>query len=131
MPLIKSKDVTNKGYAYDISIDPINYGESVDENAINNSIENILGTSYGERVFNPSFGSILTNVLFETLTEARGEQILDQLIADIERWEDRIAIQKDKCRMELRPNDNSLYLEINYVVLNTGTNGTFSKRVAG
>ena len=60
--------------------------------AIYQSIENILMTSPGERLFNPEFGSDIEELLFEPLDEDTTIKIENELIRAIGRWEGRIRI---------------------------------------
>ena len=53
-----------ENYAYDLSKHVTKNGDEKDESAINQSIENILLTNFGERVFRPNFGS---NLLLQCL----------------------------------------------------------------
>ena len=66
-------------FAYDMDKNARKGGEVVNEDAINVSIENILLTGYGERIFLPDFGSPLNRVIFETLNESTAERLLDKI----------------------------------------------------
>ena len=66
-------------WAYDISQNPISKGEIYDTDVINQSIENILMTTVGERIFNINYGSNLMYRVFEIASEKTGEKILDSL----------------------------------------------------
>jgi phage baseplate assembly protein W len=51
-------------FAYDMAKNSQTDGELLNEDAINVSIENILMTNRGERVFLPDFGSVVTTSHF-------------------------------------------------------------------
>lgn len=116
-------------FAYDLSKD-LEIGEVVNTDAIDQSIENILSTSYGERLFNPFFGSPLPLVIFENLTVSQGESLLDSLIKSIEQWEDRIVILKDRCSLGIDYNNNSMDIGITYVVKNNSQLVNFERSVS-
>jgi phage baseplate assembly protein W len=68
-------------------------GELVyDVDAINASIENILGTRVGERFFFPEFGSHLWSVLFDPMLPRTEMVIKAEILAAISRWEPRVTI---------------------------------------
>ena len=95
-------------FAYDLSKNIISKGEIFDKDAINQSIENILSTLFGERVFRPFFGSRLPATLFEIVTAEEAEKLLDDLIDSIAIFEDRIEIFSEEAEINLRPDQNTL-----------------------
>jgi phage baseplate assembly protein W len=116
-------------WAYDIAQDIYHKGEVHDEDVINQSIELILSTSYGERFFNPSFGSSLPYRLFDTMSVDFGEKILDDIVVAINRWEDRITIVEDQMRMVINPDQNSFNILIPYIVKKNGKVSYFKKKI--
>lgn len=116
-------------YAYDISKNVISEGEVTDIDAINQSIEAILSTGFGERFFNPYFGSVLADQLFESITESNGEVLLDKLFLNIEQWEDRVTMLKDRARLGIDPDTNSIELSLPYVINRSGIVSSFDKKV--
>jgi phage baseplate assembly protein W len=119
----------NKIYAYDLSKKVLTKGEVHNEDAINTSIENILSTSYGERIFMPDFGSPLVSMLFENLTPATGDQLISDVIRSIEKWEDRIFIYHARVTMQLLLDNNTVILSIPYSIIQNNTTGTFKKKI--
>ena len=118
----------SKFWARDVSKDSINLGEVYNETAINVSLENILLTLRGERIFHPNFGTILPAVPFEILDYSSAEELLDILIRDIRRWEKRILIVTDQIELDIQLDENALILVIPYIIKRTGLTGTFSKK---
>jgi phage baseplate assembly protein W len=114
-------------FAYDLSKNIVTEGELHDYDAINQSIEIILSTDYGERVFLPNFGSILPSVLFENITQQSGENLLDTIISDIETWEDRITIISEQCALDIVEDENSISISIPYIVNEAGIVSSFEK----
>ena len=62
-------------YAYDISKNVMTKGELWNDDVIKQSIEMIIGTITGERLFNFRFGCYLWADLFDNMTEAKGEKM--------------------------------------------------------
>jgi len=116
-------------FAYDIARDVIRRGELKDVDVINQSIEMILSTNYGDRLFNPNFGSILANYMFENLNEQTGERLLDDIIREILKWEDRIQIIDRDVSLILEPEENSLILKIPYIIKRNQLKSTFEKKI--
>ena len=116
-------------FAYDLSKDVLTKGEIYDVDVINQSIEMILTTKKGERVFNPFYGSVLPLVIFENITTRNGDAVLDQVIKDIEEWEDRITIDPQRAKLSIKPDENSLRLTIPYTINKNGITSSFDKKV--
>ena len=62
------------------------------ENAIARSIRNIVFTLPGEKFFNPSFGSRITESLFENIDDITATIIVDEIRESIETYEDRVQL---------------------------------------
>lgn len=123
-------DLNEDRWAYDLSKSVSTKGELFDEDCISQSIELILATYFGERVFNPLFGSSLPGVLFEGFTNLDGEKLVDEIINSIETWEDRIVIDKDNVKFKFISSQNTLEIYIPYVILKQKIVSYFSKRIA-
>lgn len=61
--------------------------------AVKTSINNILLTAKGERVFLPQFGGGIQNLLFESLNETMANQIASMVRDAIETWDPRVRCQ--------------------------------------
>ena len=119
----------DSNYALDISKKTITDMDVIDKAAINQSIESILMTDKGERIFEPNFGSFLSDIIFERLNKDFGEQILDELISLILRYEDRITIVSELCSMRVSNSTNSIDLKIVYIINSDQTPGQFNKKI--
>lgn len=117
----------DKTWAIDISKETKSKGEVTNEKAINQSIEGILSTYFGERLFNLGFGSVLPTALFNTFTESQGEDLLTRLIETIEAYEDRITIQQDAARLYIK--DNVMRLIIPYFLNRENITSVFDRKV--
>lgn len=61
-------------------------------NAIQESLNNMLSTSPGERLFNPQFGCNLEGMLFELCDEVTADMIRIELFKCLGRWDPRIGV---------------------------------------
>ena len=61
-------------------------------NAIARSVRNIVFTTPGEKFFQPSFGSKITQSLFENIDEITASIITDELRESIENYEPRVQL---------------------------------------
>lgn len=118
-------------FAYDLSNDILTKGELFDYDVINQSIENILSTSFGERLFNPYYGSSLANQLFEGMNNnfLNGSGIIKKLIDEISVWENRVTFILSDCFFTPDPNNNSVTLQLSYVVNKTQIRNTFKRKI--
>ena len=62
------------------------------ENAIARSIRNIVFTLPGEKFFNSSFGSRITESLFDNIDDITATIIIDEIRESIETYEDRVQL---------------------------------------
>ena len=62
------------------------------ENAIARSIRNIVFTLPGVKFFNASFGSRITESLFDNIDEITATIIVDEIRESIETYEDRVQL---------------------------------------
>ena len=85
------------------------------ENAIARSIRNIVFTLPGEKFFNPSFGSRITESLFENIDDITATIIVDEIRESIENYEPRVDLNN----VEAFPDydNNSFDLVITYTIL--------------
>ena len=85
------------------------------ENAIARSIRNIVFTLPGEKFFNASFGSRITESLFENIDDITATLIVDEITESIERYEDRVTLVD----VNASPNfeNNSFDLTIAYNII--------------
>lgn len=65
-----------------------------DVGAIYTSIDNILGTSPGERVMLPEFASRIRSMLFQPLDDVLGKVLSDEVKRTIETWDDRVSVSQ-------------------------------------
>ena len=66
------------------------------ENAIARSLRNIVFTLPGEKFFNESFGSRITESLFDNIDEITASIITDEISESINRYEPRVKLSSVK-----------------------------------
>lgn len=116
-------------WAYDIDKNPIDQGEIWDVDVINQSIEMILGTMPGERLFNNSFGYGLQYRIFNIASPAEAEAILDEIANALSRWEDRISIVSSQMRIIADVDRHSAIIIIPYIIKRTYIKSIFKKKI--
>ena len=62
------------------------------ENAIARAVKNIVFTLPGEKYFNPSFGSKITNTLFQNVDDISATVIVDEIKQSITNYEPRVDL---------------------------------------
>jgi len=127
MPILPKE--YSEHWAYDISKNIISKGEVWDEDAVKQSIEMIVATYFGERLFNLPFGSPVWGKLFETMTPNDGENLLNGVAAAIKRWEDRVRLIEADMRVINKTDDNSITLVIPYIIKRSGKSSIWQKKI--
>ena len=85
------------------------------ENAIARSLRNIVFTTPGERFFNESFGSRITESLFDNIDEITATIIVDEIRESIDNYEPRVAL--DDVKAYPNYDNNSFDVIITYEVV--------------
>lgn len=116
-------------WAYDIDKNPIDQGEIWDADVINQSIEMILGTYFGERLFVPSFGFGVEQRMFEVFNPEDAESLLDDIANAIKRWEDRVILVESKMRIIADVDRNFIVLVVPYIIKRTNISSVFKKKI--
>jgi hypothetical protein len=82
--------------------------------AVLTSIDNILGTSRGERVMRPEFGSDIKSMLFENMDSTILKILSRQVKEAIEKWEARVSVTEVSQYSD--PDTNTLSIEISFTI---------------
>jgi phage baseplate assembly protein W len=85
------------------------------ENAIARSVRNIVFTTPGEKFFNQSFGSRITESLFENIDEITATIIVDEIRQSIDNYEPRVEVDDVKAFPDY--DNNSFDVTITYDVI--------------
>jgi uncharacterized protein len=124
-----ARNLVSENWAYDISKNVITKGEITDVEVISQSIEMILSTYFGERIFNPLFGSSLTSLIFEGYSNSRAQTLADEILTAIERIEDRIVVDKGNSEFIFDDDTGVLEITIPYVIVREKIQSYFNKRI--
>jgi phage baseplate assembly protein W len=87
---------------------------SFDEEAVRNSLRNIINTKPRQKVLDPDFGTELHKFLFDPVTEVRGDAIGHYLLNKLAQFEPRIKVRE--IDVQVLPDDNSYYINIFYII---------------
>ena len=85
------------------------------ENAIARSLRNIVFTTPGEKFFNQSFGSRITESLFENIDEITATIIVDEIRQSIDNYEPRVEVDDVKAFPNYE--NNSFDVTITYDII--------------
>ena len=116
-------------WAYDLPIKVISEGEIVNVDVINQSIEMILATVRGERLFRPTFGSNFSRRLFDVMDDSFYDKLIDDTVEAIKIWEDRIIVLEDDVRLFIDPDENSASITIPYIIKQRRIKAEFKKKI--
>ena len=86
-----------------------------DEDAIIRSVKNIIFTILGEKPFEPNFGSVINNSLFELDTSLNQVRITDEIIQSLNSYEPRI--DNIDVTVEIYPDSNELNCTVQYDII--------------
>ena len=86
-----------------------------DEDAIKRSVKNIIFTIIGEKPFQPLFGSVVNQALFDLTTEYDEILIQDEIKSSILKFEPRIS--NLKVTTTVYPNSNELNCVVQYDIV--------------
>lgn len=89
---------------------------SENEQAVLQSVHNLIQTNFGERLYNPNFGCDIRSLLFENITPHAEQLAQDKIRTAIENFEPRAKIVD--IVTEGAPDENSLYVAITVSVIN-------------
>lgn len=114
---------------YAIDVDKELASQAINQQAISNAIDNIIGTEYRERIFNPTFGSPLNALIFENPNENQIRSIIENLIQKIETLEPRVSILKSQVSVKVKIEQRSIDLEFPYNTVFGSNLETYSTRI--
>jgi hypothetical protein len=89
----------------------------VDEQAIKGSVRNLILTSNYEKPFHPEIGSPIKSLLFEPATPLLPILIQRAIHQTIDNFEPRV--QLTDVVANLSPDSNSIYVTVEFVIVNT------------
>ena len=91
--------------------------KKINENAVKQSVRNLLLTNKGERLFQPTVGSNLKALLFENATPFINQMLHDYILETIDNHEPRAELLK--VDVGGSPDHNTLSFQIKFRIINT------------
>lgn len=88
-----------------------------DENAIKQSVKNLVMTRHYERPFHPEIGSQVMGLLFENDSPMLQATLQRAIIYTIENFEPRVKLIN--VQVNMNPDNNSVYVSITFKIVNT------------
>lgn len=88
-----------------------------DENAIKQSIKNLVMTNHYERPFHPEIGSSVMGLLFENESPMLQVTLQRAIIYTIENFEPRVRLLG--VDVNFRPDSNAVDVTVNFTIVNT------------
>jgi|TARA_R110000782_G_scaffold50273_3_gene109087 phage baseplate assembly protein W len=79
---------------------------------------NYLLTNRGERVFNPTFGADLRNLVFENIVDVTSDELQERIQNDISTYFPQVIVQEIK--FDNIPDSNTINFTLTYNILNFG-----------
>ena len=116
-------------WARDASYNLYSVVEIKNVEVINQSIEMILATPIGTRLFNLNFGSNFSIRIFDNMNPSYLQTVIDDTVNKIEMWEDRILVLKDDVNLSVNPDSNEMFLTIPYIIKARNIKGSFAKYI--
>ena len=86
-----------------------------DEDAIKRSVKNIIFTILGEKPFEPEFGSVVNDSLFELSTSLNEMRVADEIKQSLLNYEPRI--DNIKVDVSIYPDSNDLTCTVQYDIV--------------
>ena len=90
-----------------------------DEDAIKRSVRNIIFTILGEKPFEPNFGSIVNQSLFELNTTLNEIRVSDDIKASLKNYEPRIS--DIRVTVSISPDTNEMNCTVQYEIVGLST----------
>ena len=90
-----------------------------DEDAIKRSVRNIIFTILGEKPFEPSFGSVINDALFDLDTNLNEIRIQDEITSSLNRFEPRI--DNIIVTVSVVPDTNEMNCTVQYDIVGLST----------
>ena len=90
-----------------------------DEDAIKRSIKNIIFTILGEKPFEPNFGSVINDALFDLDTNLNDIRIQDEITSSLKEYEPRIS--NIIVTVSVAPDTNEMNCTVQYDIVGLST----------
>ena len=98
----------------------------INEDAVINSITNIINTLQGSRRMLPEFAASIQRLLFEPIDASTASLIRSRLITNINRWDNRVVVEE--IYIDPKYDQNMYKCLLNFSILGFDVEGTRSIR---
>lgn len=88
-----------------------------DENAIKQSLKNLVMTNHYEKPFHPEIGSQVTGLLFENYSPMLQAMMERAIYNTIENFEPRVKLIN--VVVQMNPDNNTVYVSVTFKIINT------------
>jgi len=108
-------------FTKDLAVNPVtgDLARIIDEEAVKESLKNLLLTDRGERLFQPEVGSDIRATLFENNTPATLTILKEQVIDTINTYEPRVTLIDVAVTSDY--DDNKVYIKVSFYIRNRET----------
>ena len=87
---------------------------AINVQAVMSSVDNILRTYRGERVMLPEFGSMLRNMVFESMNSPLLDSVSQGIKDDLETWDPRVRVTQVRYLQD--PDANEVTIEVSFMI---------------
>jgi phage baseplate assembly protein W len=117
-PLTKRREFYSD-FLNDFNINPItgSLARTLNEEAVKQSIKNIVLTYPGERPFQPDLGSNIRRMLFEPIDDFTADSIKNEITLTINNYEPRARLIE--VNVTPRDTDQSYYVDVLFSIINS------------
>jgi phage baseplate assembly protein W len=132
-PVIESKEYNDYALGLTIPIRVTNY-DSLNFTALNqakSNLKNLFSTMKGERVQQPTFGTDLFSLVFDTEDSSLEERIQTIIMKEVEAWVPDVSINQIEVSMtDSQKDNNTVGISLQFVLKNTTQAGELSVQIA-
>ena len=115
----KSRSFKDVGMNFRLNANTKDVAAVINDNAIKQSIRNLILTVPGEKPFQPSIGSRVSELLFEPLDNFTSDAVRQEVINTIQQYEPRVTLARVNVRMNFV--NNSFNVEVVYKIVGLPT----------
>lgn len=119
-PALKKQESVYSDFRKDMLLNPVNndVARYTDEDSVKESIQNLLLTNQGERLFNPTLGSSISKMLFDNILYPETKYIIQDLVATtIKNYEPRCELISVNVKAD-DSDPNSIVITVTFNVIN-------------
>lgn len=104
--------------------------ESINGDAVSQSITDIIFTAQGERPRRTNYGSPIPRMIWNNIDSATAETLLDKVIEAVTRYERRVSIDRRRTSMTIDRKKHTVFLTIPYAIIENQKKYLYRKKFA-